>query len=71
MMLIYLDSMGWVSYRLNDFETALKFLQKAYEASPEAEVAAHLGEVLWESGDQERANTVFRKSFAEDKDNPD
>lgn len=65
-----LDSMGWVSYRLNDFETALEFLQKAYEASPEAEVAAHLGEVLWESGDTETAGAVFRKSFAEDRDNP-
>lgn len=65
-----LDSMGWVSYRLNDFETAIAFLQKAYEASPEAEVAAHLGEVLWESGDQEKASAIFRKSFADENDNP-
>jgi len=65
-----LDSMGWVSYRLNDFETAIEYLQKAYDASPEAEVAAHLGEVLWESGDIEKANAIFRKSFAEESDNP-
>jgi len=65
-----LDSMGWVSYRLNDFETAIEFLQKAYDASPEAEVAAHLGEVLWESGEREKANEIFRKSFLEDNDNP-
>lgn len=65
-----LDSMGWVSYRLKDYAVAIEFLQKAYEASPEAEVAAHLGEVLWESGDQEKANAVFRKSFAEESDNP-
>ncbi len=65
-----LDSMGWVSYRLNDFETAIEYLQKAYDASPEAEVAAHLGEVLWESGEREKANEIFRKSFAEDNDNP-
>ncbi len=65
-----LDSMGWVSYRLNDYETALEYLQKAYDASPEAEVAAHLGEVLWESGEQEKASALFRKSFAEENDNP-
>ena len=65
-----LDSMGWVAYRLNDFETAIEYLQKAYEASPEAEVAAHLAEVLWESGDCEKANALFRKSFAEESDNP-
>jgi len=62
--------MGWVLYRLNDFETAIEYLQKAYDASPEAEVAAHLGEVLWESGDIEKANAIFRKSFAEESDNP-
>ena len=65
-----LDSMGWVLYRLKDYEAAIEFLQKAYEASPESEVAAHLGEVLWESGDQERANSVLRKSFALERDNP-
>jgi len=65
-----LDSMGWVSYRLNDYETAIEFLQKAYDASPEAEVAAHLGEVLWESGEREKASAVFRKSFADESDNP-
>jgi tetratricopeptide (TPR) repeat protein len=65
-----LDSMGWVSYRLRDFEAAVEFLQKAYEASPEAEVAAHLGEVLWESGEQEKARAVFLKSYSRESDNP-
>ncbi|MFT6406913.1 MAG: tetratricopeptide (TPR) repeat protein [Arenicella sp.] len=65
-----LDSMGWVSYRLKDFDTAIAFLKKAYDASPEAEVAAHLGEVLWESGEQEQARAVLLKSYAEESDNP-
>lgn len=64
-----LDSMGWVLYRLKDFGTAVEFLQKAYEASPEPEVAAHLGEVLWESGEQEKAREVFLKSYSEESDN--
>jgi Tfp pilus assembly protein PilF len=64
-----LDSMGWVSYRLKDFEGAIEFLQKAYEASPEAEVAAHLGEVLWESGEQEKARAVLLKSYSKYNDN--
>ncbi len=65
-----LDSMGWVLYRLKDYEASIEFLQKAYDASPQAEVAAHLGEVLWESGDHEKAGAVFRESFAEESDNP-
>ena len=65
-----LDSMGWVSYRLKDFATAIEFLKKAYAASPEAEVAAHLGEVLWESGEQDKARDVLLRSYAEESDNP-
>ncbi len=65
-----LDSMGWVSYRLNELDTAIEYLQKAYEASPEVEIAAHLGEVLWESGDTTAANDVWLKSFNEDSTNP-
>jgi tetratricopeptide (TPR) repeat protein len=65
-----LDSMGWVLYRLKDFDRAIEFLQKAYKISPEAEVAAHLGEVLWESGQPEKARLVFLQSYAEESDNP-
>jgi len=64
-----LDSMGWVLYRLKDFEAALEFLQKAYDASPEAEVAAHLGEVLWESGEQEKARAVLLQSYSRETKN--
>jgi tetratricopeptide (TPR) repeat protein len=65
-----LDSMGWVLYRLKDFDRAIEFLQKAYKTSPDAEVAAHLGEVLWESGQPEKARLVFLQSYAEESDNP-
>jgi len=65
-----LDSMGWVSYRLGELETAIEYLQKAYEISPEVEIAAHLGEVLWESGDKSKAKAVWKKSLDEDDSNP-
>lgn len=65
-----LDSWGWVSYKLNDFETAIEYLKRAYDASPEAEVAAHLGEVLWVSGDQEEAISIWQEGFSEDPVNP-
>jgi len=65
-----LDSMGWVAYKLNDFPAAIDYLQKAYEASPEAEIAAHLAEVLWESGDTEKAIGLLKESFSKDNKNP-
>lgn len=63
-----LDSWGWVSYRLKEYETAIEYLRRAYAASPDAEIAAHLGEVLWESGDQAAALSVWRQAFSRTDD---
>lgn len=42
-----LDSMGWVLFKLGDLNGALGYLQRAYAIKADAEIAAHLGEVLW------------------------
>jgi tetratricopeptide (TPR) repeat protein len=55
-----LDSMGWVLYRLGNYEEARGYLESAYEKFPDPEVAAHLGEVLWVSGDTEAAMDIWR-----------
>lgn len=65
-----LDSMGWVLYRLKDYKQALVYLRKAYEKMPEAEVAAHLGEVLWESGDADGAKKLWQSAIDNGKSHP-
>jgi tetratricopeptide (TPR) repeat protein len=55
-----LDSMGWVLFRLNRLPEALDYLQKAYKLTPDAEVAVHLGEVLWKMGKLEDAKAMWR-----------
>jgi tetratricopeptide (TPR) repeat protein len=45
-----MDSMGWVLFRQGKTEDGLKYLQRAYSIRPDAEIAAHLGEVLWVLG---------------------
>ena len=55
-----LDSMGWVLYRQKDIEGALKHLQRAWSISPEADIGAHLGEVLWVQGRQDEARKMWR-----------
>lgn len=57
-----LDSLGWVYYRLGDYPTAIKWLRKAFELLPDAEIAAHLGEVLWVSGETEKARSIWQKA---------
>ena len=57
-----LDSLGWVNYRLGNNELALKYLQESFNQLNEAEVGAHLGEVLFNSGKQSEAEVVWRKA---------
>ncbi|MCE2830654.1 MAG: tetratricopeptide repeat protein [Oxalobacteraceae bacterium] len=61
-----LDSLGWVEFRLGRLEQALKTLQRAYEIKADAEIAAHLGEVMWKMGRQDEAKKLWRS--ANDKD---
>jgi tetratricopeptide (TPR) repeat protein len=61
-----LDSMGWVLYRKGRYEEALKYLTRAYTEFPDPEVAAHLGEVLWMSGDTEAATSVWQGALMKD-----
>jgi tetratricopeptide (TPR) repeat protein len=59
-----LDSYGWVKYRLGDHQGAVKYLQLAYNAFPDPEVAAHLGEVLWVAGDTEAALKIWATALS-------
>ncbi len=59
------DSMGWVEYRLGNTDAALEYLRRAWTLSRDPEIAAHLGEVLWHSGDREAAEEIWFESLAE------
>lgn len=50
-----LDSMGWVEYRLGKLDKAADYLRQAYTAQTDPEIAAHLGEVLWQQGKHDEA----------------
>ncbi len=63
------DSLGWVEYRLGNRAEALRLLQQAYRARPDAEIAAHLGEVLWVSGQHDEARRVWREAKTRDSGN--
>ncbi|GLQ00855.1 hypothetical protein GCM10007891_27080 [Methylophaga thalassica] len=65
----YLDSLGWVYYRLGDLEKAEKYLREATEANPDSEFIAHLGEVLWQRGKKQEAKKIWDKGLLQDPDN--
>lgn len=57
------DSLGWVEFRMGNKAEALRILDGAYKAKPDAEIAAHLGEVLWSMGQRERAMAIWREGL--------
>jgi tetratricopeptide (TPR) repeat protein len=57
------DSLGWVEFRLGNLGAALSYLQKAYKDRADAEIAAHLGEVLWMMKRQDEAIKVWREGL--------
>lgn len=63
------DSMGWVQYRLGNYEVAVKHLRRALDLDSNAEIAAHLGEVLWVNGNKSEAIKVWDRGKKIDKSN--
>lgn len=64
-----LDSMGWAFYRLGKLDDAESYLRRAMLQRPDAEIAAHLGEVLWKKGDPVRAQEVWQAQLQTTPDN--
>jgi tetratricopeptide (TPR) repeat protein len=63
-----LDSMGWVQYRLGNNAEAIHYLNRALKIRNDAEISAHLGEVLWVTGDRTQARSVWNKALEETPD---
>lgn len=59
-----LDSMGWVEYKLGNLPEALTFLQQAMTLSPDHEIAAHLGEVLWYMERKKEAIAIWKQGLS-------
>lgn len=64
-----LDSVGWYLFRSKDYRAALEYLQRSYDKMPSADVAAHLGEVLWVLKRFDEAKEIWRAGLAKDAKN--
>lgn len=63
-----LDSYGWLQYRLGNSAEAIRHLRRALALRSDAEISAHLGEVLWVTGERREAESVWDRAL---KDTPD
>jgi tetratricopeptide (TPR) repeat protein len=64
-----LDSLGWVLFRQGRASDALPYLNAAYSEDHDGDIAAHLGEVLWQTGQHDDAQRIWSEAAALDADN--
>ncbi len=57
------DSLAWVEYRSGNTQEAIRLLKGAFKARPDAEIAAHLGEVLWSVGQHDQASAIWNEGI--------
>ena len=55
------DSLGWVEFRMGNSAEAIKIFADAFKTKPDAEIAAHFGEVLWSLGERDKAMAIWRE----------
>ncbi len=65
-----MDSLGWVYFRLGDPERALPWLERAYAAMPDQEIAAHLAEVLWVLERHDDARSLIDEALQRFEEHP-
>jgi tetratricopeptide (TPR) repeat protein len=63
------DSLAWVEFRMGNKAEALRILDTAYKARPDADIAAHLGEVLWSLGQRDRAQAIWKEGLLLNSEN--
>lgn len=63
-----IDSMGWVQFRMGNYDAAEQYLRKAYDLLQDAEIAGHLTELIWVKGNKSEARDLLNKALEKDPD---
>ena len=66
----YLDTKGWIYFKMGKFEDAQRFIQKALDSREEsAEVLEHMGDIYYQLGQLEEAKIYWQKALDKDPQN--
>ena len=63
------DSLGWLAFREGRLDEAERWLRWAHQARPDAEIAAHLAELLLRRGQQDEARAIADQAQQREPDN--
>ncbi|MBN1542344.1 tetratricopeptide repeat protein [candidate division KSB1 bacterium] len=65
----YLDTIGWVYFKLGNFERARYYTQKSLEINPSSEVYEHLGDIYFSENQLQKAREAWNKALKLDETN--
>ena len=66
----YLDTKGWVLFKLGKYKEAKEFIEKAIDAGGESAVMLeHLGDIVYKIGEQDYARKLWKKALKLDVTN--
>jgi len=60
-----MDSIGFVYFRMGNYNSAINYFNQAFSLSHDPDIAVHLGEALWNSGQKEQAKQVLQNALEE------
>lgn len=63
------DSIGWAYFIRGDAQTALPYLEYAYQQKSDPDNAAHLGEVYWQLNQKDQAIKIWKEAWKKDRKN--
>jgi Tfp pilus assembly protein PilF len=58
----YLDTYGWILFRMRNYDSAKQYLEKAVEKGNSGVVIEHLGDVLYKLGEKDKAVEKWKKA---------
>jgi Tfp pilus assembly protein PilF len=66
----YLDTIGWIYFKLGQYDLALKYIEEAIKVGGEnAVMLEHLGDILFKQGSNAQALEMWKKALELDSSN--
>lgn len=65
----YLDTMGWIYYKMQEFDLAKTYIEKSLTISPSAEVFEHLGDIYLQKNEPAKARAAWKEALKLDQNN--
>ena len=64
-----MDSFGWLQFKKGNIQSALTYLQMAYERTENSDIAVHLSQIMWILDKQEESKKILQLALKKTPEN--